>query len=190
MLASPEVGQMHIKTKPQEEEEPLSAVVTLQIQNAEWMERCLELDEKVMELEAELRKKGDWKQRGVSDKQSAELTVMSLHLLLYDSHALSRVWVRVPPDAAHFFKRKSDCLGCAVLLCFVVCLTLLASFFLPSFVISLIFVQQSLSKVWRSQGREGRQVWRRGAGWLKTALKRCVVGGCVVTVICVLTGTM
>ena len=31
-----------------------------------------------------------------------------------------------------FFLRKSDCLGCAVLLCLVVCLTLLASFFLPS----------------------------------------------------------
>ena len=31
-----------------------------------------------------------------------------------------------------FFLWKSDCLGCAVLLCFVVCLTLLASFFLPS----------------------------------------------------------
>ena len=30
------------------------------------------------------------------------------------------------------FLRKSDCLGCAVLLCFVVCMTLLASFFLPS----------------------------------------------------------
>ena len=30
------------------------------------------------------------------------------------------------------FSRKSDCLGCAVLLCLVVCLTLLASFFLPS----------------------------------------------------------
>ena len=29
--------------------------------------------------------------------------------------------------------RKSDCLGSAVLLCLVVCLTLLASFFLPSF---------------------------------------------------------
>ena len=29
------------------------------------------------------------------------------------------------------FLRKSDCLGCAVLLC-LVCLTLLASFFLPS----------------------------------------------------------
>ena len=28
--------------------------------------------------------------------------------------------------------RKSDCLGCAVLLCLVACLTLLASFFLPS----------------------------------------------------------
>ena len=31
-----------------------------------------------------------------------------------------------------FFHGKSDCLGCAVLLCLVVCLTLLASFFLPS----------------------------------------------------------
>ena len=30
------------------------------------------------------------------------------------------------------FLRKSDCLGCAVLLCLVVRLTLLASFFLPS----------------------------------------------------------
>ena len=31
-----------------------------------------------------------------------------------------------------FFLWKSDCLGSAVLLCLVVCLTLLASFFLPS----------------------------------------------------------
>ena len=30
------------------------------------------------------------------------------------------------------FLRKSDCLECAVFLCLVVCLTLLASFFLPS----------------------------------------------------------
>ena len=117
MLASPdEVGQMHIKTEPQEEEEPLSAIVTLQRQNTEWMERCQELDENVMELEAELRKKGDWKQRGVSDKQSTELTVMSLHLLLYDSHALSRECVRVPPEAAHFLKGKVTALG--VLCCF------------------------------------------------------------------------
>ena len=36
-------------------------------------------------------------------------------------------WVRVPPEAAHFFY-----LGCAVLLALFVCLTLLASFFLPS----------------------------------------------------------
>ena len=39
-------------------------------------------------------------------------------------------WVRVPPEAAYL--RKSDCLECAVLLCLVVSLTLLASFFLPS----------------------------------------------------------
>ena len=31
-----------------------------------------------------------------------------------------------------FFGRVTDCLGCVVLLCLVVCLTLLASFFLPS----------------------------------------------------------
>ena len=30
------------------------------------------------------------------------------------------------------FLKESDCLGCAVLLCLVVCMTLLASFFLPS----------------------------------------------------------
>ena len=40
-------------------------------------------------------------------------------------------WVRVPPEAAHF-SWKSDCFGCAVLLCFVCLLTLLASFFLIS----------------------------------------------------------
>ena len=40
-------------------------------------------------------------------------------------------WVRVPPEAAHFL-RKSDCLGCTVLLCLAVCLTLIASFFLLS----------------------------------------------------------
>ena len=40
-------------------------------------------------------------------------------------------WVRVPPRQL-IFSRKSDCLGCAVLLC-LVCLTLLASFFHLSF---------------------------------------------------------
>ena len=37
--------------------------------------------------------------------------------------------------------QKSDCLGRAVLLCYVVCLTLLASFFLPSH-LSLKHVRQ------------------------------------------------
>ena len=37
-------------------------------------------------------------------------------------------------EAAHFSFVKSDYLGCVVLLCLVVCLTLLASFFLPSFI--------------------------------------------------------
>ena len=40
-------------------------------------------------------------------------------------------WVRVPPEAV-IFSRKSDCLGCAVLLC-LVCLFDLACFFLSSF---------------------------------------------------------
>ena len=53
-------------------------------------------------------------------------------------------WVRVPPEAAH---RKSDCLGCAVLLCLVVCLTLLASFFLPSH-LSLKHVILWQQKIW------------------------------------------
>ena len=34
----------------------------------------------------------------------------------------------------YIYVRTSDCLGCAVLLCLVVCLTLLASFFLPSLI--------------------------------------------------------
>ena len=72
MLASPgEVGHMHIKIEPQEEE-PL---VSLQRQNAEWMERCLELDAKVLVLEADNKKlreswregngeERNWKERG------------------------------------------------------------------------------------------------------------------------------
>ena len=74
MLASPgEVGQMHIKTEPQEEEEPLSAVVTLQRQNAEWMERCQELEAETEELKEDNKKlrerrgegeEGDWKEKG------------------------------------------------------------------------------------------------------------------------------
>ena len=50
---------------------------------------------------------------------------MYMHVQYQERRVL---WVRVPPEAAHF----SDCLGCAVLLCLVVCLTLLVSFFLPS----------------------------------------------------------
>ena len=107
--------------------------------------------------------KGDWKQGGVSDKQSAELTVMSLYLLLYDSHALSRECVRVPPEAAHFFKRKSDCLGCAVLLWFVVCLTLLASFFLPSFVIFSHFCAAESERSLEESGEGGKAGQEKGS---------------------------
>ena len=54
-------------------------------------------------------------------------TCMSIHVLEY------RVsWVRVPPEADHFFLGKVTALG--VLCCFAlfVCLTVLATFFLPS----------------------------------------------------------
>ena len=44
-------------------------------------------------------------------------------------------WVRVPPEAALLFFWKSDCLGCAVLLC-LVCLFDLACFFLSFFHLS------------------------------------------------------
>ena len=61
-------------------------------------------------------------------------------------------WVRVPPEShlrQLIFSRKSDCLGCAVLLCFAlfVCLTLLASFFLPS---HLSFKNMYIARFWGS----------------------------------------
>ena len=55
--------------------------------------------------------------------------MMSVTVFVYLC-SMSRVWSVVGSNL--IFLRKSDCLGCAVLLCFVVCLTLLASFFLPS----------------------------------------------------------
>ena len=45
---------------------------------------------------------------------------------MYNDSTLEHIHIHVPH---HMY---SDCLGCAVLLCLVVCLTLLASFFLPS----------------------------------------------------------
>ena len=54
------------------------------------------------------------------------------------------------------FLRKSDCLGCAVLLCLVVCLTLLASFFLPSH-LSLKHVQR-VCNICVSSSEEGERV--------------------------------
>ena len=115
MLACPgEVGQIHIKTEPQEEEEPLSAIVTLQRQNAEWMERCLELEAENEELKEDKKlrerrgegegEEGDWKERGEGSKYSDQLTVMP----------------------------------------------------------ALCYLPQSMSEVWRSQGRERRQVCRSG----------------------------
>ena len=47
-----------------------------------------------------------------------------IHALLH-VHAFTCIHVR-----SSFFHGESDCLGCVVLLCLVVCMTLLASFFL------------------------------------------------------------
>ena len=44
--------------------------------------------------------------------------------------------------------RKSDCLGCAVLLCLVVCLTLLASLFFPSSSLIKMLFSESLNEVY------------------------------------------
>ena len=53
--------------------------------------------------------------------------VYVLHLHVYEYSYYSIYFQR---------KMKSDCLGCAVLLCLVVSMTLLASFFLPSYLSS------------------------------------------------------
>ena len=53
--------------------------------------------------------------------QLVERSVYSVECRGFESHLKQLI-----------FLRKSDCLGCAVLLCLVICLTLLASFFLPS----------------------------------------------------------
>ena len=50
-----------------------------------------------------------------------ECSVLSVECRGFESHPRQLI-----------FHRKSDCLGCTVLLCLVVCLTLLASSFLPS----------------------------------------------------------
>ena len=48
--------------------------------------------------------------------------------------------VQIPPEAAHF-SLESDHLGCVVLLSFVVCIALLASFFLPSASLINVFIE-------------------------------------------------
>ena len=56
----------------------------------------------------------------------ATITYAELHYMcMYSTLILYR--------ATYTYVRNRDCLGCVVLLCFVVCLTLLASSFLPSF---------------------------------------------------------
>ena len=60
----------------------------------------------------------------VADYNSTELDLRRAESFRY-TYAALYMWQLI-------FLRKSDCLGCAVLLCLVVCLTLLASFFLPS----------------------------------------------------------
>ena len=61
------------------------------------------------------------------------------------------------------FLWKNDCLGCTVLLCLVVCLTLLASFFLPSSLINMymytlpyvyVYMCRTQSWTWRLSSRD------------------------------------
>ena len=70
------------------------------------------------------------------------LIIAPMAIIIIMAQATSRPYIHHAPATARaprvctlvpfIFLRKSDCLGCAVLLCLVVCLTLLASFFLPS----------------------------------------------------------
>ena len=58
------------------------------------------------------------------------VSISSIHqsqmmLTIYECSGINSIYMLI-------FLRKRDCLGCAVLLCLVICLTLLASFFLPS----------------------------------------------------------
>ena len=62
---------------------------------------------------------------------SEDYVVMAMHAS-YSGAKLFRAYISSPRLRQLIFLRKSDCLGCAVLLCIVVCLTLLASFFVPS----------------------------------------------------------
>ena len=55
---------------------------------------------------------------------------MTVHVVEHTVCSMCRGFESHPRQL--IFLRKSDCLGCAVLLCLVDCLILLASFFLPS----------------------------------------------------------
>ena len=62
----------------------------------------------------------------VSNLLSCTLTHTHTH-----THTPSHMYLGSSPTrGSSLFVTKSDCLGCAVLLCLVICLTLLASFFL------------------------------------------------------------
>ena len=74
----------------------------------------------------------------VSASLSLVPTVRAFHACIVYTYMCRVSWVRVPPGTrgSSYF----DCLGYVVLLCFVVCLTLLASSFLPSASLINIFV--------------------------------------------------
>ena len=55
-----------------------------------------------------------------------------IHCVFDYMYNIMLIYIYIPPKAAHFFFWKSDFLGCVVLLFLVVCMTLLASFFLLS----------------------------------------------------------
>ena len=69
-------------------------------------------------------------------KERSKQRQTNKHVQAWPSPSISDAHVYNVPRVLHLvpfiFLRKSDCLGCAVLLCFVVWLTLLASFFLLS----------------------------------------------------------
>ena len=80
MLASPgEVGQIHIKTEPQEEEEPLSQVVFLQRRNTDLLAMSQELDAENEELKATIKKLREKREKGEGEGKG-EVSLANLEL--------------------------------------------------------------------------------------------------------------
>ena len=85
-----------------------------------------------------------WWSRTVSLCACSTATVLAQpHPRLRNHDQRLALWRPVYIYRQLIFLGKSDCLGCAVLLCLVVCLSLLASFFLPSHLIKHVHVHAS-----------------------------------------------